>query len=472
MWNKIIKKNPIIFGISALLLILLSITIVANHVAMKRANRRWEELLNRLKKRGFRTSTKHLITPCRHEENAAVYLNKAKSVFEVSDQAERALLQCIHEGIQSLGEEEKDYMRQAFAKNREAIDYLEKASRCRFFQNNEDCSKPIYEWEGVGLAGTSNMLHYLIVPRAKLAADDGDLARAMDIGITGIKFARVLTYDHSFIGLMFDLVWMQRNYDLLHCITSGKIVPKAQTREIIELLEQDSFRQHMIDVLDFQRLLWLELVEASVEDNAIARNYYLKYSGSFPIFSFEIDMSSPVGWVISKIYLNTPVLLNDGIYVQEKHVEMIEAGLESFQKAKEVFLDIEQETKKMSQIHFIPQFSLTYLVNMLEDTMQAIARSRITCAALACKLYYNDQGHYPETLEDLSPGYLEETPEDPATGAPLKYQRFREGGFVIYGVGKNGKDDCTVSSTYEDFKNLVENVDDILWLEPRVKVPE
>jgi hypothetical protein len=58
-------------------------------------------------------------------------------------------------------------------------------------------------------------------------------------------------------------------------------------------------------------------------------------------------------------------------------------------------------------------------------------------AALACalELFHRAEGHYPETLAELSPRYMAKLPHDVMTGDPLKYYRVGTGGFKIYGVG-------------------------------------
>lgn len=44
-------------------------------------------------------------------------------------------------------------------------------------------------------------------------------------------------------------------------------------------------------------------------------------------------------------------------------------------------------------------------------------------AAVACERYRRDHRRWPDSLGDLTPDYLKETPLDPADGQPLRYQR-------------------------------------------------
>lgn len=54
--------------------------------------------------------------------------------------------------------------------------------------------------------------------------------------------------------------------------------------------------------------------------------------------------------------------------------------------------------------------------------------------------YYQEEGHWPEALSDLVPGWLREVPLDASTGKPLIY-RVENGKPLIYGRGYDGVDD-------------------------------
>lgn len=66
----------------------------------------------------------------------------------------------------------------------------------------------------------------------------------------------------------------------------------------------------------------------------------------------------------------------------------------------------------------------------------------LECAATACAIERWRLGHsgaLPQTLQDLVPAYLAEIPTDSVDGKPLRF-RPRGGGYVVYGLGNDGKD--------------------------------
>jgi hypothetical protein len=68
-------------------------------------------------------------------------------------------------------------------------------------------------------------------------------------------------------------------------------------------------------------------------------------------------------------------------------------------------------------------------------------------ARLACSLerYRLAQRQYPETLDALLPQFIEQLPHDLIGGQPLIYRRTSAGGYLLYSVGWNEKDDGGLS---------------------------
>ena len=77
-------------------------------------------------------------------------------------------------------------------------------------------------------------------------------------------------------------------------------------------------------------------------------------------------------------------------------------------------------------------------VAMVRDENLAIHEATMTGIALS--LWRERHGDWPATLEQLTPDLLPAVPVDHSSGKPLCY-RLRDGAPVLYGVGKDGKDD-------------------------------
>jgi hypothetical protein len=74
-------------------------------------------------------------------------------------------------------------------------------------------------------------------------------------------------------------------------------------------------------------------------------------------------------------------------------------------------------------------------------TYESICWSRrVIRIGLALAAYRHDHGKFPETPEKIAPDYLKSVPLDPSTNMPLCYRR-NGAGYLLYSVGRNGRDD-------------------------------
>lgn len=72
-----------------------------------------------------------------------------------------------------------------------------------------------------------------------------------------------------------------------------------------------------------------------------------------------------------------------------------------------------------------------------ESRMEAV----LVDVVFALAQYHAVRGAYPEDLAGLTPTLLARVPTDEFDGGNVKYTRTEDGGFLLYSVGRNGKDD-------------------------------
>jgi hypothetical protein len=65
----------------------------------------------------------------------------------------------------------------------------------------------------------------------------------------------------------------------------------------------------------------------------------------------------------------------------------------------------------------------------------------MTLAAIALRRFQLRHGQLPPSLEALVPEFLPAVPYDCMVGQPLRYRLKADGGYVLYSVGEDGKDD-------------------------------
>ena len=91
----------------------------------------------------------------------------------------------------------------------------------------------------------------------------------------------------------------------------------------------------------------------------------------------------------------------------------------------------------------VPSTSNIMLMSSVHGfTNQLIHESRINAmtGCVAIERFHRVEGRFPSQWSELSPGYLAQSPEDPCTGAPLRYRTTTDG-YTIYSVGLDQNDD-------------------------------
>jgi hypothetical protein len=97
----------------------------------------------------------------------------------------------------------------------------------------------------------------------------------------------------------------------------------------------------------------------------------------------------------------------------------------------------------------------------------AFAQSSADLAHVACALERHRLAHgsYPDSLDTLTPQFIENIPHDLINGQPLHYHRTDDGQFILYSVGWNEKDDGGVVSLRESGSVDIEK-GDWVWRYP------
>jgi hypothetical protein len=119
-------------------------------------------------------------------------------------------------------------------------------------------------------------------------------------------------------------------------------------------------------------------------------------------------------------------------------------GLEAAQEAKRLAASMEDRGKWSNWLH--PNFlgrsvgamSFSAFDVIIQKSMQTVVLNRCLQGVLALRDYEAEEGRLPETLEALVPKYLPAVPEDPLTGAALKWNPQTK---RLYSVGEDGRDD-------------------------------
>lgn len=149
---------------------------------------------------------------------------------------------------------------------------------------------------------------------------------------------------------------------------------------------------------------------------------------------------APSGWV----HQNTVVVAS----LQQKFIEALSSSRELIDPSawKETMNHMTEVLDNPSPYNLVARIAIPSLSKAMETT--GMNQSKVHQGLIACGLerYRAAEGEYPETLQALTPRFLQKIPADIIGGQPMKYQRTDDGKFLLYSVGWDEKDDGGVTS--------------------------
>jgi len=116
----------------------------------------------------------------------------------------------------------------------------------------------------------------------------------------------------------------------------------------------------------------------------------------------------------------------------------------------EVVRELASAHERRSPYRFLVAVAVPNYAKALQTTaanQTFINQARIACALERFRL---TQGRYPESLDAVTPGFIEKLPHDVIGGQPLKYRLNQAGGYLLYSVGWDEKDGGGVAGNSRD----------------------
>jgi len=149
----------------------------------------------------------------------------------------------------------------------------------------------------------------------------------------------------------------------------------------------------------------------------------------------EADEPGPTRMLFYRVFLGD----ND----VQQYGRIMDAYGKALQKPMDQWTDAMDNVVTDQQIHrsgHLTRMILPAMGRVSTMVMQCETRCRLAETAFALKRYKQENGSYPETLEQLQPKFLKAIPVDPFSGQSLLYLN-KQGRTVVYSVGEDGLDD-------------------------------
>jgi len=281
---------------------------------------------------------------------------------------------------------------------------------------------------------------------ALLKAEKGRTEGAFDQILKGLRFCQLCFDESILISYLVSMANAKTLLFNLNRMLSGRELSTDTLTKIMSALDLQVWRKGMARTFEF-------------ENTHFCLDTYTRIIRGEKISGLNSSLfDRACSWLFR------PVIKSEIIWTSSRWEEMQRAARLPYweNENEKARLWHDKQMEKIPWYYRLTKLVLPHLssVMMKEATLEAlIDAARI---GLACRIYRNQEGRYPEKIADLVPHILEREPLDPFTGKSFIYKA-RENGFIVYSVGSNKKDDMGKGS--EITQMVMEKDDDWAWRE-------
>ena len=422
-------------------LISIIIGIVALITLPYRMTREIDSRIAVIKAQGDPVNGKDLIPHVPDSKNGAVIYEK---VFKITEPGKDEIGK-VSKMISSLdGAHDPGALasaRRITSKYRSVIPIIEQASsrpQCRFKSNWSD---PVEERLQPYLDKVRNVSQLLSVIAIVDAADGKMDDSVRTVGLS-YKLSESLNDEPMLIGSVTRYKCISAaSRSLKQSMQYGNI-SERQAHGLFDLLSKIDIRNSYRDAMKDERAFSLDLTER------IRKNGFERKNGRF--FVRETPDSrrrNPLQIWLTNSWLGADELF----YLKQTELAFADANqpVHNWHSLR-TKLDPKFPRYALLSTILLPVFSKAKLSHY--ESMTTLAGDRVFLAGHA---YKSEFGSYPANLDDVEKKLGWKLPVDPMTGDRFRYRR-HEKGFVLYGLGRNLKDDN--AQTVEDLPESIRNV--------------
>lgn len=438
--RKVLKWGGIVVG--SLIALLFLVCAVWDY----RATRRLEKTLARIEESGGPLTLADLEKEYEESlrgKNGAKYYRAASELMEENDRPYelREELPIAYRERAALGKRlSPEVMKKAevyLESNKEFLNLVEKGASC------ESCVFDLNFTDGAGMPlphlGKMRDAGRLLKLRGLIEATNGNTERAIETATISFKLAGSLKKEPILISALVRKAILETAVAQVEYQLSIVQLPNDQLQKLDSAISSEINMQQHHRVFLAERGLGIWVFSKMLDEN------------DFGFLVTSADSVSPIGRKIRGallIFLGGPIKNQFSRYI-DNMTELIElTKLPPRQARKQVVehgKEFEKRFKDSGVFHRINNFMLGLLLPALTRSYDAllISHERLGMArvALAVEAYRNDNGSLPLSLDELTPKYIDEIPEDYFSDGKVKFVKLSKG-YLIYSVGMDEKDNA------------------------------
>jgi hypothetical protein len=283
---------------------------------------------------------------------------------------------------------------------------------------------------------------------ALMNAEDGDAGGAIAGLVTGLKFTPLVAQEGTLIALLVSVADTNLLSRCIGEVCRGRALEDGDLVHLVSVQDPSPWRERLAAAFHGERVLFVEtgtdFLKAGLGDLGSV------YEGA----SF---------WQKLGLWILRPLLKKDMRRTLAAFDWLAAQASVPYYQSRADLRAWDQQ--KRPWYGYLSKFFIGDVEAVFMKVAQIEAIMLANRAGLACRLYKNRMGRYPESLEALVPDFLAGIPIDPFTGKSFVYRRKGEG-FIVYSLGSNQKDDGGRSS-WKITQLVMEKDDDWTWKEEK-----
>jgi hypothetical protein len=446
-----IKTRKVLLRMLAILLIVITVFLLVRAFFNYTLGRKLDTAIKQAKADGIPVSSWDLAFACTDQENGAPLWRAAEALFSLSKGPEMASAQkaveCIYGGS-PIEDSVRGDLLAWIARNRRVLGLVGDASAMSCFRFDPPGKRSFEKY----FPDTRKLIQMtrLVALESVFRAETGDIGSAIDQCRLGFRFLNGLSNSDSNF-LINDLIAISARKLLIasfNRITQGRAMDSTVLSSWIGEFDASEWRRQYV---------------AGIRGDAV---FTLEYGMVFiaggreieeGVFPWQRTWSRFTNWIMRPL-LKSQVIDNMALYRGLESVYPL-----SYHRQRALFEKMKPASDKLPWYkrplgQFFPNYQSAFLKEASLEAMMLAAK-----AGLACKIYKNKYGRYPENLDALVPEILDKVPIDPFTDKPLVY-KLTAAEVLIYSLGSNEKDDGG-RQTYNHTQLVMEKDDDWAWRE-------
>jgi hypothetical protein len=401
-----------------------------------------ERFLVQMKSEGIPLTLKDIEPECNPRDNAAQNWKMAEAILSIEREDRTFLTQVIGDIFEDspLSKEKKERLRDLIAKNQDALNLILEASAKSCFKYEEEWEVPGYNLRTETAISMIQGTRLLGVD-AVFKAEDGNVEEAIEQCLAARRLLKMYLQEPFLINYLVATACMKQVAVCFHKIISDRKIKTDMLKKILSEWDSSPWQEGLVRSFESERIYGLEAI-------------LLHLKG-------EYDMISGWGgklfyWVFRPVYKSEIIwLMGHYDYMQKAAGMPYYASIDS--------KELEQRMNSTPWYYKMAGLFLPNAVTVLFKRATLNAMFETARVGIACKIYKNMYGDFPEDLAELSPEILEEVPVDPFTGHPFIYKK-QNFGIIVYSIGSNLKDDGG-KGTWQITSLVMEKDDDWAWKE-------